>query len=129
MNLTRLFSSGRISELAGEAGKRIDIRMRTIGFRRNAEKHSKILNPETRLFFQKYADGVNAYIKTRKDTHHIAFKLAGIRPDPWTVEDSLTILYYMGWDSAGNIHAERSKPKGESPSCCILQVTFKSGAT
>jgi penicillin amidase len=106
MNLTRLFSSGRISELAGEVGKKIDIRMRTIGFRRNAEKHAKILSPETRLFFQKYADGVNAYIKTRRDTHHLAFKLAGIRPDPWTIEDSLTIMYYMGWDSAGNIHAE-----------------------
>ena len=106
MNLTRLFSSGRISELAGKVGKGIDVRMRTIGFRRNAEKHARILSRESRLFFQKYADGVNAYIKTRRDTHHLAFKLAGIKPDPWTVEDALTIMYYMGWDSAGNIQAE-----------------------
>ncbi len=106
MELTRLFSSGRISELAGEKGKNIDIRMRTIGFYRNAKKHAKILSPETRLFFQKYADGVNAYIKTRKKTHHLKFKLAGIKPGPWTIEDSLTIMYYMGWDSAGNIRAE-----------------------
>jgi len=106
MNLSRLFSSGRISELVGKLGKEIDIRMRTIGFRRHAEKHGKILSPETRLFLQKYADGVNAYINTHKDTHHLAFKLAGITPDPWTIEDTLTIMYYMGWDSAGNLQAE-----------------------
>jgi len=106
MELTRLFSSGRISELAGDAGKKIDIRMRTIGFSRQAKKHARILSSETRLFFQKYADGVNAYIKGRAKTHHLEFKLAGIEPGPWTIEDSLTIMYYMGWDSAGNIDAE-----------------------
>ena len=106
MTLTRLFASGRISELFGDLGKEIDIRMRTIGFRRNAEKHAKILGPETRLFLQKYVDGVNAYIKTRKDTHHLAFKLAGINPSLWTIEDTLTIMYFMGWDSAGDLPAE-----------------------
>jgi len=58
MELTKLFATGRISELAGEAAKAIDIRMRTIGFYRNAKKHAKILDKETRLFFQKYLDGV-----------------------------------------------------------------------
>jgi len=106
MELTRLFATGRISELAGEKGKAIDIRMRTIGFYRNAKKHAKILDKETRLFFQKYLDGVNAYIKTCSDTHHLEFKLAGIKPGLWTIADSLAIGYYMGWDSAGNIHTE-----------------------
>jgi len=106
MELTRLFATGRISELAGEKGKAIDIRMRTIGFYRNAKKHAEILDKETRLFFQKYLDGVNAYIKTRSDTHHLEFRLAGIKPGDWTIADSLTIAYYMGWDSAANIHTE-----------------------
>ncbi len=106
MELTRLFASGRISELAGEKGKAIDIRMRTIGFYRNAEKHAKLLDSKTRLFFQKYLDGVNAYIDTRSDYHHLEFKLAGIKPGPWTIADSLAIAYYMGWDSAANLHTE-----------------------
>ncbi|MBW2002625.1 MAG: penicillin acylase family protein, partial [Deltaproteobacteria bacterium] len=106
MELTKLFATGRISELAGEKGKAIDIRMRTLGFYRNAKKHAKILDTETRLFFQKYLDGVNAYIKTRSDTHHLEFKLAGIKPGLWTIADSLAIAYYMGWDSAANIHTE-----------------------
>ena len=106
MELTKLFATGRISELAGEATKAIDIRMRTIGFYRNAKKHAKILDKETRLFFQKYLDGVNAYIKTRADTHHLEFKLAGIKPGLWTIADSLAIAYYMGWDSAANLQTE-----------------------
>jgi len=106
MELTRLFATGRISELAGEKGKAIDIRMRTIGLYRNAKKHAKILDKKTRLFFQKYLDGVNAYIKTRSDTHHLEFRLAGIKPGPWTIADSLAIAYYMGWDSAANLHTE-----------------------
>ena len=106
MELTRLFATGRISELAGEKGKAVDIRMRTLGLYRNAKKHAKILNKETRLFFQKYLEGVNAYIKTRSDTHHLEFKLAGIKPGLWTIADSLAIAYYMGWDSAANIHTE-----------------------
>ncbi len=106
MELTRLFATGRISELAGEKGKAIDIRMRTIGLYRNAKKHAKILDKENRLFFQKYLDGVNAYIKTRSDTHHLEFRLAGIKPKPWTIADSLAIGYYMGWDSAANLHSE-----------------------
>jgi len=106
MELNRLFATGRISELAGEKGKAIDIRMRTIGFYRNAKKHAKILDKKTRLFFQKYLDGVNAYIKTRSDTHHLEFRLAGIKPGLWTIADSLAIAYYLGWDSAANLHTE-----------------------
>lgn len=106
MNLTRLFSSGRISELVGEVGKESDMRVRTIGFRRHAKEHEKILSSETRTILQKYADGVNDYIKNHKDSHPLAFKLTGITPDPWTIEDTLTIMYYMGWDSAGNLQAE-----------------------
>ena len=106
MALTRLFSSGRISELVGEEGKSTDIRMRTLGFRRKAEAHAKILSPETRRVFKSYADGVNAYIEGRAKTHPLEFKLAGIQPEPWKIEDSLAIMYYMGWDSAGNLDAE-----------------------
>ena len=40
MELTRLFASGRIAELAGEKARDLDIRMRTLGFHRNARKHA-----------------------------------------------------------------------------------------
>jgi penicillin G amidase len=106
MELTRLFASGRICELAGAAAKNLDIRNRTLGFYRMAKRHAKILSPDARRFFQKYVDGVNAYIKTRADTHHLEFKLAGIKPTPWEIADSMAILYYMSWDTSANVATE-----------------------
>ncbi len=106
MELTKLFASGRISELDGGKAKDLDIRMRTLGFARNAARHVQLLDDRTRMYFQKYVDGVNAYIETRPQEHHLEFKLAGIQPSKWSIADSLTILYYMGWNSAGNIEAE-----------------------
>ncbi len=105
MQLTRLFATGRISELAGEKGKRSDILMRTIGFLRQAKKHEKILDERTRRLFQNYIDGVNAFVAAGKNLP-LEFRLAGIKPEPWTVADSLAIVYYMGWNSAANLETE-----------------------
>jgi len=52
------------------------------------------------------ADGINAYIETRQDDFPIKLKLAGITPERWTIPDSLSILYYMGWGSSANLQDE-----------------------
>jgi penicillin amidase len=106
MELTRLFASGRLAELVGKEAKAIDVRMRTLGFYRNAKKHAALLSSETRTVLQKYVDGVNAYIETRPENVHLEFRLVGIKPSIWTIADSLTILYYMGWGSAANLKSE-----------------------
>lgn len=105
MQLTRMFAEGRLTELAGEKTKPLDVRARTMGYARNARKHAKLLNAETREFLQAYADGVNAFIK-RGENVPLEFKLAGIKPDLWTIESSLAIMYYMGWGSGGNLKTE-----------------------
>jgi penicillin amidase len=71
MELTRLFAAGRIAELAGEKAQGLDMRMRTLGFYRNAKKHAGLLSDETRTFMQKYVDGVNAFIETRPENIHL----------------------------------------------------------
>ena len=48
MELTRLFATGRICEMAGEEARPLATRMKTIGFLRNARKHAALLDPETR---------------------------------------------------------------------------------
>ncbi len=106
METTRLFSSGRISELAGDAGRESDIEIRTIGFYRNAKKHAAILNAETKANVQAYVDGINEYITNSESTFHLEFKLAGIKPEKWAVEDVLTILYYMGYNTGANAGTE-----------------------
>ena len=106
MELTKLFASGRLAERAGEKARDLDIKMRTLGFHRNARKHVELLDDKTLVLLRKYVDGVNAFIETQPQNIHLEFKLAGIKPSPWSSADSLTILYYMGWNSAGNIAAE-----------------------
>jgi len=106
MELTRLFATGRICELAGEEARPLAIRMKTIGFLRNAKKHAALLEPETKAFFQSYIDGVNAFIQLRPKEHHLEFTLAGIKPTPWSIEDSLAVFYLMSWDTAANLDTE-----------------------
>lgn len=106
MTLTRLFAEGRICELAGEKARALDIRHRTLGLHRQAIAHAAILVPETRRLFQNYVDGINAYIQTGEDSFPLEFKLAGLAPEPWTIADSLAILYYMSWDTSANLKTE-----------------------
>ncbi len=106
MQLTRLFAQGRISELAGEKARALDTRMRTFGLHGIAKKQAAVLNRETRDFFQWYVDGVNAFIKECPKDAHLEFKLAGIKPELWTVADSLSVLYYMGFSTSANIQTE-----------------------
>ncbi|MEN8210564.1 MAG: penicillin acylase family protein [Thermodesulfobacteriota bacterium] len=106
MQLTRLFAQGRICELAGEKAKNLDIRMRTIGLYRMAIKQTEILNDKTKNRFQKYVDGINAFIDVCPEDIHLEFKLAGINPDKWEVADSLTLLYYMGYSTSANLNSE-----------------------
>ncbi len=72
MQLTRLLAQGRISELAGESAKPLDIMYRTIGIHRHAKRHAEILEPETRAFFQRYVDGINAFIKNYPGDVHLS---------------------------------------------------------
>ncbi|HKI50343.1 MAG TPA: penicillin acylase family protein, partial [Desulfobacteria bacterium] len=106
MQLTRLFAQGRICELVGEKAKKFDVRMRTIGLHRIATKQAAVLNQETHNYFQWYVDGINAFIKRCPKDIHLEFTLAGIKPEPWTVTDSLSILYYMGFSTSANITTE-----------------------
>jgi len=106
MELTRLFAEGRISELAGGQAVPLDTRMRTLGFHRNARKHVELLDETSRHFFQRYLDGVNSFIANHPDSLPLEFKLAGIEPSPWNIEDSLAVMYLMSWESAANMTDE-----------------------
>jgi penicillin amidase len=106
MELIRLFATGRISEMIGEKGQAIDTRMRTIGFHRHAKRLAAILEPGTKNLIQKYLDGMNAFIQGHSGEYPLEFKLAGVKPKPWDMADSMAVLYLMSWDSAANIETE-----------------------
>ena len=64
MDVRRHVTSGRLSEMFGETTVETDEFVRTLGWRRVAEKELALVEPETRVALEAYADGVNAYLDT-----------------------------------------------------------------
>lgn len=106
MELARMAAGGRFCELVGEKALSLDKRMRTIGLYRVAAKHAKVLDQANLDFLQAFADGVNAYMTTRPGELGLAFTLAGIKPKPWTIVDSLAVYYYLSWSISANLKNE-----------------------
>ncbi len=106
IQLMRLQAQGRLTELAGDAARQMDIKNRTIGIARAAAQHAEILDDDSRQIFQAYVDGINAFLDRCADDLPIEFGVAGIEPDRWAVEDSLSILYLMSWDTSANLNHE-----------------------
>ena len=63
MDYTRRLADGTLAELLGTAALSTDIQLRTLGFKRSAEKSIQAFSPETRAILQAYADGVNSWLK------------------------------------------------------------------
>lgn len=112
MDFRRHVTSGTLSEMFGRSGLETDTFVRTLGWRRVAERELPLLAPETLSYLQSYADGVNAYL-----THHsgpelsleyAALRLDGLEytPATWTPVDSLAWLKAMAWNLGSNIEDE-----------------------
>ena len=112
MDLSRHMASGRLAELVGESGKESDITVRTMGWRRVAEKEWDLLSDEARGFYEAYAEGINAYISGKQPWQlaneyaalGLSLPVAGI--EPWTSIDSLVWLKAMARDLSGTHMAE-----------------------
>jgi penicillin G amidase len=112
MDVRRHVTAGRLSELFGESTLSDDKYLRTMGWRRVAERELALLSPETRVALEAYSEGVNAYLENR-GLSEIAFEysllsLGGLdyEPEKWTAVDSLAWLKAMAWDLRGNMQDE-----------------------
>ncbi len=112
MDVRRHVTAGRLSEMFGETGLETDKLIRTMGWRMVAGREVGLLEPETRVALEEYAEGVNAYL-AQHDPSDIAVEYTLLRvggldytPEPWTVVDSLAWLKAMAWDLRGNMAQE-----------------------
>ncbi|MEJ7794868.1 MAG: penicillin acylase family protein [Nocardioides sp.] len=112
MDVRRHVTSGRLSELFGDATVETDTFIRTLGWREVAEREVALLDPDTRIAFEAYADGVNAYLDQRSASdlglEYTVLRATGLdyEPEPWTTADSLAWLKAMAWDLRGNMTDE-----------------------
>lgn len=101
MELMRRQGQGRLAELVGPLATNADRFMRTLGVYRRAEADLAELDPAVQRQFQRYADGVNAWLSE----HHplpLEFQVLWFKPEPWKPADSLVWQKLMGLDLSGN---------------------------
>ncbi len=94
MEVTRRLMTGRISEVVGVQGLASDKYMRTLGLAKDLPDTWKKLKPDTQEFMSAYSDGVNFAINSF-DVLPAEFLYFNLRPEPWTVYDSLTVVKSM----------------------------------
>lgn len=112
MDVRRHATAGRLAEMFGADAVESDSYVRTMGWRRVAEKELPLLAPETRAALDAYAAGVNAYLADRSpgqiSLEYALLNLQGLDylPELWSPIDSLAWLKAMAWDLRGNMGDE-----------------------
>ncbi|MBA7626786.1 Acyl-homoserine lactone acylase QuiP [subsurface metagenome] len=112
MEFWRRIGSGRLAELFGKSLLGTDIYLRTVGFRRVAEREYTLYDDSIRRILDSYAAGVNTYILNRKPAQlgleFTFLKLQGVEfeIEPWTPINTLTWLKIMAEDLGANMQKE-----------------------
>jgi penicillin amidase len=112
MDVRRHTTAGRLSEMFGESTLEVDKTIRTMGWRRVAQRELSMLSPATQSYLQAYSDGVNAYIHdhtpSQMSLEYTVLGLTGLdyRVEDWSPADSVAWLKAMAWDLRGNMQDE-----------------------
>ena len=96
MELIRRLARGELAELVGAAALEIDFMHRSFGFARRVNEESPELDPATREKVEAYVAGINARL-IDADSLPPEFIFLRHAPEPWTVDDVLTIGFYQTW--------------------------------
>ena len=99
-------SSGRLAEAFGAPALEADKFLRALGVKRAAAAQWALASPAVRAAMSAYAAGINAYIEQELKARPPEFVLLGLKPEPWTPEDSLAWAIMMAWDLGGNWRSE-----------------------
>jgi len=103
--MMRALGQGRVCELLSDSEEslQIDKFFRRANWHNNIEQQVGMLDDDTRRISQAYCDGVNAGLADRK---LYVLKLAGLRPQPWTIADSILIMRMTGYLTLAQSQAE-----------------------
>ncbi len=106
MEVNRRIGAGRLSEVLGSAALSKDKFLRTVGFYQAAKQTYNHLSDETKILFKAYTAGVNAQLEMHKGALPPEFLILNMKPEKWTVTDSLVWMKMMSWDLSSNLWRE-----------------------
>ena len=90
MEYDRLRGSGRWAEAVGDGALEQDKLMRRFRLTASAKADCAVMDPHTRMVFDSYAAGVNAFIEGH-DPLPAEYEIAGIKPEEWQPWHSLVV--------------------------------------
>jgi penicillin G amidase len=130
LELYRRTAAGRISEIAGSATVPTDRLMRTLGFRRLAEREESELGPELRAELEALCAGVNA-AADRARPLPFEFQVLRLGFDPWTPADMLAATKLLAFGLSTNwerelLRAEMARELGPDRAA-LLDPTYPVG--
>ena len=99
MTLARMITQGRISEMAGPWTTDIDAAIRAFDFGRAAPQIYAAMPPDTRVWMDRYVEGINHYaaqLDPEEWPHE--FAIGGLDWEPWRPEHSIAIGRLSGID-------------------------------
>ena len=103
---TQHLVTGRLAELIGPAGVEQDTKMRVLGVPRHGRVHAALLGEKSRRHLELYLQGLNAYIAQMQAEQPLGLTVMGIEAQPWTLEESVALRYFLSWASTPNMDAE-----------------------
>ena len=102
LEFNRRLMHGELSEFIGQPTLETDKLMRTLGIIRAAKAQLDGLPPEAKAQLDAYAMGVNSFHANSSQALPPEFHILGVKPGPWTAQDSMGWGIMMALDLGGN---------------------------
>ncbi|NHZ65053.1 penicillin acylase family protein [Massilia genomosp. 1] len=102
MDLLRRVGAGELAELFGARALPRDRANRLHRFRARVAASLKLLSPADRLLLDRYVAGVNAGLHAL-GANPFEYALIGVKPRPWSADDSLLVVCAMYFDLQGTV--------------------------
>lgn len=98
MELLRRVAEGCLAEAAGKSALPLDVFMRNLGLHRVSGLILERLPADSLHFLANYANGVNAYLGSRKSSLPLELLVSAKgKPRPWTPRDTLEVGLLFAW--------------------------------
>ncbi|OCQ18693.1 hypothetical protein A7985_23270 [Pseudoalteromonas luteoviolacea] len=105
MEMQRRLGTGRLSEVFGKELLQTDMFMRTLGLHHVTQKNQQHLSATELASLESYAQGVNAWL-AQQHTLPPEFLILGLKPETWTVNDSMLQIKLMALSLDGNFRKD-----------------------
>ena len=105
LEVQRRIGQGRLSEVFGRQMIGQDIWIRTLGLTKAAQQAEQHLSPQALASLQAYSQGINHFINNTQQLP-VEFSLLDVKPEPWTVVDSLLWVKVFALNLSSNYRQE-----------------------